>query len=1220
MRIVLDLQGAQTESRFRGIGRYTMSLAKAMVRNRGNHEIIIALSGLFPDTIEPIRAEFDGLLPQENIRVWHALGPVKECQPGKEWRREVAERIREAFLASLRPDIIHVFSLFEGFVDDAVTSIGIFDTVTPVSVTLYDLIPLIHAGRYLTDPQTKQYYMRKLEYIKRASLLLAISDSSRQEAIEHLGFSEESVFDVSTAVDERFCPLAITREEEEMLREKLGILKPFVLYAPSGFDVRKNVEGLIRAYAQLSTALRQRYQLVIAGKISEGEKRKHLGIAKQHGLGTEDIVFTGYVSDEDLVRLYNLCEVFVFPSIHEGFGLPVLEAMVCGAAVIGSNTTSIPEVIGRTDALFDPHSEHSIAEKLKQVLTDEDFRNELKRHAIEQAKRFSWDESAKKAIEAFDGYFKVKNKIDKVVWSDIIGYINTAYHALINDIAQISCQFESINDTELMKLASCIAKNSITIEQMHRYIPLPQRILWRIEGPFDTSYSLAIVNRELARAIKNIGHDVVLYSTEGPGDFFPNEDFLMNNPDIADMYYRACVTKQEDADVTSRLIYPPRVKDMRCRLNILHCYAWEESGFPQEWVENFNQYLQGITCLSKHVKKILIDNGVSLPILVSGCGVDHWLRIEPDITYKLNTSKSFRFLHVSSCFPRKGADVLLQAYGKAFSSKDDVCLIIKTFSNPHNKIYDWLRGAQSAKPDFPEVLIIQDDLPDSQLKALYEQCHCLVAPSRAEGFGLPMAEAMITGLPVITTGWGGVLDFCTHETAWLVDFSFEYADTHFNLFDSVWAEPNVDQLASLMREIYSLPFEERNKKPKKGQEILLNNFKWSDVAERSVESVRLFSSLSYEPEINIGWITTWNMRCGIATYSEHLIRNLDYPVNILAPVTIDKVGVDQDNVKRCWRISNDESLSDLESIIDRLNINTVVLQFNYVFFNLRNLDRFIRSQIAKGRIFVITLHSTSDPEHDKSKKLEFLKDSLVQCHRILVHSLKDLNRLKALGLVENVTLFPHGVVDVIPKPVNLQIPPNRFVIGSYGFFLPNKGLLELIEAVSILVKSNVNIHLIMVNAEYPILESREIINEAKKLIQRMELKERITMITDFLPDEESLGYLSKADLIVFPYQKTGESASGAVRYGLASKKPVAVTPLPIFEDVYKAVYKLPGTKPEEIAMGIKKFIELYEKVDPVVYEIKENADKWRETHLYSKIGKKLGGIILGLNRNTRIDM
>ena len=143
MRIVMDLQGAQTESRFRGIGRYTLSLTQAVVRNRGEHEIILALSGLFPDTIEPIRAAFEGLLPQENIRVWHAPGPVAESQPGNDARREIAELTREAFLATLQPDVIHICSLFEGYVDDAVASIGKFDQSTPVSVALYDLIPLL---------------------------------------------------------------------------------------------------------------------------------------------------------------------------------------------------------------------------------------------------------------------------------------------------------------------------------------------------------------------------------------------------------------------------------------------------------------------------------------------------------------------------------------------------------------------------------------------------------------------------------------------------------------------------------------------------------------------------------------------------------------------------------------------------------------------------------------------------------------------------------------------------------------------------------------------------------------------------------------------------------------------------------------------------------------------------------------------------------------------
>ena len=204
MRIVIDMQGAQTESRFRGIGRYTLSFAQAIVRNRGEHEVVLALSGLFPDTIESIRAAFDDLLPQENIRVWYAPGPVRECEPGNEWRRETAELIREAFLASLDPDVIHVTSLFEGYADDAVTSIGRFDRITPVSVSLYDLIPLLNPDHYLKpNPRYAQYYQRKVEYLKKASAHLAISETAAREVMRGLALGGGSVFNLAPAIDIR---------------------------------------------------------------------------------------------------------------------------------------------------------------------------------------------------------------------------------------------------------------------------------------------------------------------------------------------------------------------------------------------------------------------------------------------------------------------------------------------------------------------------------------------------------------------------------------------------------------------------------------------------------------------------------------------------------------------------------------------------------------------------------------------------------------------------------------------------------------------------------------------------------------------------------------------------------------------------------------------------------------------------------------------------------
>lgn len=404
MRIVIDLQGAQSSgSRNRGIGRYTMSMAQAIVRNKGEHEVIIALNGLFLDTIEPIRAAFEGLLPQENISVWDTPGSICHLESSNNWRRETAELVREAFLASLQPDIVYVTSLFEGLSDDAVTSIGLLTQTIPTAVTLYDLIPLINRTPYLNNPVIESWYENKLDHLRRANLLLAISDSSRQEGIEYLGFPQDQVINVSTAADPQFQCIEISSATEQSVRERYGLSKSFVMYT-GGIDHRKNIEGLIRAFALLSQQLRKKHQLAIVCSVQPESRRQLEGLMKQQGLAEDEVILTGFVPEEDLIALYNLCRVFVFPSWHEGFGLPALEAMCCGRAVIGANTSSLPEVIGRDDALFNPHSDQSIAEKITQVLSNKGFRQQLEQHGLKQAKRFSWDASAKTAIAAFESW------------------------------------------------------------------------------------------------------------------------------------------------------------------------------------------------------------------------------------------------------------------------------------------------------------------------------------------------------------------------------------------------------------------------------------------------------------------------------------------------------------------------------------------------------------------------------------------------------------------------------------------------------------------------------------------------------------------------------------------------------------------------------------------------------------------------------------------------
>jgi glycosyltransferase involved in cell wall biosynthesis len=1192
-----------------------MSFAQAIASNRGEHEVIIALSGLFSETINPIRKAFHGLLPPENIVVWHAPSPVREVANGNEWRRETAELIREAFIASLKPDVIHICSLFEGYVDDAVTSVDKFNQTVPVSISLYDLIPLLNPGHYLKPNFSyEKYYLRKIEYLKRASVLLAISEFSCQEGISHLGLSENSIVNISTDASLKFQPLEKKEKNVEFLTEKFGLNCPFVLYA-GGADDRKNLSRLIRAYADLPIAVRKTHQLLLAGKISEGEVQRLETEAKSAGLSARELRFTGYVPDEALVQLYNLCKLFVFPSWHEGFGLPALEAMRCGAPVIGANTSSIPEVIGLEGALFDPYSIQSISEKMLQALTDEKFRVRLVEHGKTQAKKFSWDFSAKLAIAAFESLQRCYSAERDAKWADNLLGREAEYTQLINAIALTSQRTEGPSDQDLLSTAISIAQSLEVSDSISRRRVLPANISWRIEGPFDSCYSLALLNRETARALHKLGHRVVLHSTEGPGDFLPNADFLKKNPDLANMYALSQEIAAEEADVTSRNLYPPRVTDMACRLNLLHHYAWEESGFPRAWIDGFNLNLQGMTCLSKHVEKIMVDHGVTVPLSVSGCGVDHWERIGTDNNFHIS-ARSFRFLHVSSCFPRKGADLLLDAYGRIFSSADDVTLIIKTFPNPHNEVHNWLAEARNGRGDFPDVQIIEQDLTDSQLKALYCQCHVLVSPSLAEGFGLPLAEAMLSNLAVITTRWGGQLDFCNEQTAWLVDYDFGPAKTHFKLFDSVWAVPKVGQLARTMREIYRLPESERLSRSLKGRQFLLENFRWEDVAERLVSSSRRWSLMSNSHEPLIGWVTTYNTRCGIASYSDHLIRSIPNKVTVLAARTNAPIQIDCAEVVRCWEPGENDSLEEAAGIVENLNLDTLVVQFNYGFFNFEYLAGFLCGQVNAGRVVVVMMHATTDPAHIPQKKLRDLAIALKKCHRVLVHSIPDLNRLKALGLVDNVSLFPHGVLQWEPPgchgPVGSLPRQDPFTIASYGFFLPHKGLLELIEAIPLIRQKGMDVHLKMVNAEYPAPESTTLIAEAKKLISRRGLDRYVVIETEFLADEECFVQLQDADLIVFPYQHTGESSSAAVRYGLATGIPVAVTPLAIFDDVVPAVFQLPGPTPEDIAEGIYLLLHKIKENSEDIQTRQKVAERWRQEHQYSLLASRLYGMLKAL--------
>ncbi len=196
----------------------------------------------------------------------------------------------------------------------------------------------------------------------------------------------ERVVVVSAAASEVFRPGALPPDAVSALCARHGITRPFVLHA-GGFDARKNVANLIAAYARLPLALRSGYQLVLVGAVDRDERGRLRALCGREGLNPADVLFPGRLPDADLAALYGHCAVSCLPSFQEGFGLPALEAMACGAAVVGANATSIPEVIGRSDALFDPADVDAVAAKIHAVLTDRAFRADLQAHGLRQSAR-----------------------------------------------------------------------------------------------------------------------------------------------------------------------------------------------------------------------------------------------------------------------------------------------------------------------------------------------------------------------------------------------------------------------------------------------------------------------------------------------------------------------------------------------------------------------------------------------------------------------------------------------------------------------------------------------------------------------------------------------------------------------------------------------------------------------------------------------------------------
>ncbi|HII3152918.1 TPA: glycosyltransferase family 4 protein [Klebsiella pneumoniae] len=767
MHILIDVQGYQSESKFRGVGRSTYEMSRAIIKNAGQHRVSILMNGMYSiDSINEIKKSWGDILPQEEMFIFSAAGPtaLRDCENHP--RSVAATLARELAIANINPDVVFIINFYEGF-DDSYT-VSIPQTTVPWKTVCvcHDLIPLLNKERYLGEPNFRQYYYDKLAQYERADAIFAISRSSMQEVIDYTSIPAEKIINISSGVSDSFKIKDYTHDEIKDLRNKYHLPQEFIL-SLAMIEPRKNIEALIHAYSLLPHALQQSYPLVLAYKISTDEKERLYRVAENYGLSRNQLIFTGFLNDSDLIALYNLCKIFVFPSIHEGFGLPPLEAMRCGAATLGSNVTSLPEVIGMEEALFNPLDVPDICRVMQRALTDSEFYSALKAHAPAQAAKFTLDHTAQLALKGFE------RLVDKASASEPLDITSfTAY--TINRIKNIA----ELSETERLQTAWAIARNSFATHQRKLLVDISVLV------EHDAKTGIQRVSRSILSELLKSG--VAGYTVSAvyyrPGECYRYANEYLNThfngafgPDVPVLFTKDDILVA--TDLTAHLFPELTVQLDFIRLSgakvcfVVHDILplrrpeWSDEGMQRVfpiWLSCIAQHADRLICVSasvaEDVKAWIAENshwvkpnplltvsnfhlGADLDASVPSTGM-------PDNAQALLAAMAAApsFIMVGTMEPRKGHAQTLAAFEELWLQGKNYNLFIIGKQGWH---VDDLCERLRHHPQLNKKLFWLQNISDEFLTKLYSQSSALIFASLGEGFGLPLIEAAQKKLPVI---------------------------------------------------------------------------------------------------------------------------------------------------------------------------------------------------------------------------------------------------------------------------------------------------------------------------------------------------------------------------------------------------------------------------------------------------------------------------------------
>lgn len=761
MKIGIDLKPFFTGSKYRGIGNYTRELLKELLRLDTEDEFYcLNLYGRYMGDPEL----------NEKCQLYEYYTGAKYVDVGErqilsnDSTRNIIKAEVEHFVNQSKIDVMLFTSpteygnLYEAEWFGGILKVGI----------LYDLIPLLFPDQCLFDPVYRADYERSLHFMKSLDLLLAISQSAKEDAIKLLGIPEEKIKVIYAGIDQDFSRLE--KVNIKALKQRYGISDAFIMFA-GGIDFKKNIEGLITAYSNLPQNMINRNQLVITGKASKEQIQKYSDLAKNNGVEGR-VIFTGFIPKEDLIALYNTTELLVFPSLYEGFGLPVIEAMACGTRVITSNVSSLKEIAQGHALLINPKSTRSIAKGILTMLEKPVEALELAEKSVDYAKSFTWEKVAKLTMEA-------------IREQDLCPSSDKEYRFVIqdSDLEHIAKAYVSCNVFMTEEEQERIADELFHLEHhIHKHAKqFKNRILYDVtvvEEWLKAGYTTGIarVSVELYKRLETLGFIVPVVIRKRNGQIgidiiewntwnIVEQDIAVKNTDIYLMPELQLRGIQVDKNHPAREFL--RVQGVKCFAMLYDILPLRMPQFFEEkttrafapYVRELVNDYNGILCDSKWVAQDVInycrENHIHVGNHETKIGFFHPgpnsfnrrqpQRIAENIKTFMDTGSPV-FVMIGTIEPRKGHKLVLQTFEKLWDQgfRGRLCFAGHVGWNMTTFI-DYIKQHREKGTR----LAFFESVNDTELAYIYKNAVALIQASSGEGYGIPLIEAGHYGIPII---------------------------------------------------------------------------------------------------------------------------------------------------------------------------------------------------------------------------------------------------------------------------------------------------------------------------------------------------------------------------------------------------------------------------------------------------------------------------------------